>query len=252
LVRHLKHCSRGTNAPPRQKSCRQCVTAKGRCDLRRPNCGRCRTRSLECEFQKGDDKFPTNQPNLLGQLRDENESLNTDECSNTHSLVILQEGSAVAATSILDPNTYKARLRTLSSNWDNIPDGIAPELVISKQRRQAILGTPTVDTSSNILTRQITFFVIRVLRSWPRMMAENHSFQLPPMMHHLQFTNGLPVPLANCYTLVKMCLSYEEGSRELVNDTIVQEVKRLLREVCLNFSCISRAENLYSIVLTPS
>jgi hypothetical protein len=187
-----------------------------------------------------------------GQLRDESELLVTGELFNTHSLIISQDGYELSAASISTPNPQKNGQGTLSSSWGDVPDGIVPELVISKQRRRAILGSPNPDASSNILAKQTMFFVIRVLRSWPRMIADDHTCQHPPMVHHVQLTNGLPVPLANCYTLVKMWLSYEEGSRELVNNTIVQEVRRLLREVCINCACISKAEISNSIILTPN
>ncbi|ETS78237.1 hypothetical protein PFICI_10299 [Pestalotiopsis fici W106-1] len=44
--------------------------------------------------------------------------------------------------------------------------------------------------------------IFRVLRSWPRMLAKE--FQLPPIIHPLQFKEGTPRPLANCIALCKI------------------------------------------------
>jgi hypothetical protein len=74
------------------------------------------------------------------------------------------------------------------------------------------------------------YFIIRVLKSWPRGMAVHHTAHLPPIIHRLQLADGLPAPLANCFTLAKMWADRTEGSGELVQSTILHEVRRLLRE----------------------
>lgn len=76
-------------------------------------------------------------------------------------------------------------------------------------------------------------FIIRILKSWPRMMAAyDTAHLLPPFIHRLQLADGMPTSLADCYTLVRMWTGQEAESRGLVHQTILQEVRRLLREVC--------------------
>ncbi|KAI5782515.1 hypothetical protein FPQ18DRAFT_267421 [Pyronema domesticum] len=50
--RHTRRCrnKRPEDTIPRKKSCNHCATAKARCDQRRPNCTRCRTKGLGCQY----------------------------------------------------------------------------------------------------------------------------------------------------------------------------------------------------------
>jgi hypothetical protein len=248
LNRHSKRCLKSLRAPSRQKSCRQCITAKTRCDLQRPHCGRCQSRSIECGFQPG---TSTATPPQLSRERasadriqphDENELLyfaNADSSSPTTTLV--QEDSSTAATSISSSTLSEQNLETASRYYDNAPDDSVAELLSSKQRSQILLGTPHGIPSTDTLARHTMFFVIRVLRSWTRMMATNPTSWFPPIIHHLQLRHGLPISLAYCYTLVKMWIGHEHGSRELVHSTIIREIQRLLQEVCCTHVLTVRA-----------
>ena len=111
------------------------------------------------------------------------------------------------------------------------PKGFPPELVVSEERRQVLLGTAPGTPSSDIAVRHTMHFVIRVLKSWPRMMATHNTVQLPPPIHRLQVVDGVPTPLANCYALSKMWAEHTDGTRELVKNTILNEIQRLLSEV---------------------
>lgn len=105
------------------------------------------------------------------------------------------------------------------------------ELMISDNRRTVLLGTAHSRSSHGIIIRHTAHFVTRVLRSWLRMMATQHTSNLPPLIHALQLTESTPIPLANCYTLVKMWASHTKGSHELIQSTVYKEVRRLLQEV---------------------
>ncbi|KAI8631367.1 hypothetical protein F5Y19DRAFT_28121 [Xylariaceae sp. FL1651] len=50
LVRHAKKCSLEPTPSVRQKACRNCTTAKVRCDLQRPTCSRCSCRNIPCVY----------------------------------------------------------------------------------------------------------------------------------------------------------------------------------------------------------
>ncbi|KAL7944570.1 hypothetical protein V8C42DRAFT_325203 [Trichoderma barbatum] len=110
------------------------------------------------------------------------------------------------------------------------PEMIAPESIISSYRRQVLLSAARDTPNTDHVARHTMHFVIRVLRSWPRMMAAHDASHLPPMVHRLQLADGIPIPLANCYTLAKMWIAHSEGSRDLVQNTIHDEVRRLLRD----------------------
>lgn len=220
-------------APSRQKACRQCSSAKVRCDLRRPTCSRCQARSLPCQFVPRDPlaaplpaaiplPLPVNSDEELSSFQDNSEDDSTssfvslDECRSTRATT----DSLVSGPGIDSCGTH-----------DYVPEAIPPDLVVSKERRQIILGTAPNSPNSDVVVRHTMHFIIRVLKSWPRVMAAHHTAQLPPPIHRLQIVDGVPTPLANCYALAKMWAERTDGSRELVENTIVHEIQRLLREV---------------------
>lgn len=236
LVRHSKRCLHNFKIPTRQKSCRQCTSAKSRCDLQRPHCGRCQTRSLDCDFYLEDGTAIPLQSGVKNSLvehlkpRDQSEPLG--DVVSTSTLTSLHNSSTVATAASSCITTSESEFQKASRHWDDGPDGIAPELMCSRQRRQILLGTPHGTPSTDTLTRHTMCLAIKVLRSWPRMMAATHTSRFPPIIHHLQLLQGLPLPLAYCYTLVKMWFAHEINDRGFVNELMIKEVKRLLHEVC--------------------
>lgn len=73
--------------------------------------------------------------------------------------------------------------------------------------------------------------ILRVLRTWPSMLAEE--FQAPPLFHHTQLsTESLPPPMAHCITLAKMWHGQTDGSEKLVQNAVLSELETLLEQVC--------------------
>ncbi|KAK0609190.1 hypothetical protein DIS24_g12407, partial [Lasiodiplodia hormozganensis] len=113
---------------------------------------------------------------------------------------------------------------------------IAAGLVISPQRRQELLGTtgsPRSSSSRGGARQHTLHVVIRILKSWPRLMAMHGASpqHLPPMMHPVQLephADALPVPLANCFALTKLWATHTRATAQLVHDAATQEVQRLL------------------------
>lgn len=105
--------------------------------------------------------------------------------------------------------------------------------------------------------------ILRVLRSWPGMLAEG--FQTPPLFHHTQLpafweeTASSPVTpqLANCITITKMWHGQQPGAEQLVQDTILREVDSLLEGFSSSDEktqlCILQSLVIYTIlILSPS
>jgi hypothetical protein len=114
------------------------------------------------------------------------------------------------------------------------PD-VHPKLIISEQRKQELLGGRLTTPISDPAVKHTLHFVIRILKSWARSAAAGHVDQLPPIIHKAQLLNGTPIPLSNCFALTKMWFYNNTGSRKLVENTILQEVQRLIREVGVFF-----------------
>ena len=224
-MRHLKRCTEAAGAPSRQKACRQCSSTKVRCDLERPACGRCQARSLQCEFVRSSSAAPAATRLPLPSSGDEESSSFQDATPPPGSSDWSHSTRATTPPSI--PGSERERHET----HNHTPGVVQPELINLNERRQALPGTAPGTPSSDFAVRSTTRFVTRVLKSWPRLMAAHHTAQLPPPIHRLQVAEGVPTPLANCYALAKMWAGHTEGSRELVQKTLLQEIRRLPDEV---------------------
>jgi hypothetical protein len=106
-------------------------------------------------------------------------------------------------------------------------DSSPPELIPLSSGPLPRLGAEEV-TNSAALANHSMELIFRVLRSWPRMLAED--FQLPPIFHstHITPNKTLPAPLANCITLAKMWHGQCEGAEEMVRKTILRELDSIV------------------------
>ncbi|KAJ5679366.1 hypothetical protein N7462_007610 [Penicillium macrosclerotiorum] len=95
--------------------------------------------------------------------------------------------------------------------------------------------------------------IFRVLRTWPKMLAEE--FQVPPLFHPSQIipTKKLPQPLANCITLAKTWHGQCAGSEELVRKTIMRELDSIVDQPeqldGVDLVAVLQAIVIYAIIL---
>jgi hypothetical protein len=246
LVRHAKRCYRNEKPLPRRKACQQCATSKARCDLGRPTCGRCQARSTTCEFAVGLKDGPRMLQHPAPEERQVSPVRSRRQPESFEYLSVENEwlyGSASASSSELSPAAsliHQTNVPTLSTTPEIDPPagpdegsgrpGVSFDRIFSESRHQSLLGEST-PSGGEILTSRATHFMLRVLKSWPRMMAMHGPDLLPPLIHKLQLANGIPGPLANCYTLVNIWSAGADTNPDLVRDSIVQEIRRLLSEV---------------------
>jgi hypothetical protein len=169
--------------------------SKLRCNLQRPTCSRCQSRSIECQyFSQNQEQLPT-------------------------------------------PPAHEDQQQHQKQGQDQRTPSVSPspDLALTPDRKRVLLGQPGTP-NTQMVVRHTVQYVVRLLRVWPRMLASySTTGHLPPIVHHLQLTNGMPAPLANCCTLVRMWADHSEGgSRTLVKSTIIEEIRRLFREVSKN------------------
>jgi hypothetical protein len=228
LIRHLrKKCNQPQLQTLRRKACTQCVADKTRCSLKRPSCSRCSLRQVPCEYP-----YPTPDSSITSiSPPPGREEINSDPPIQGEASVILPE-VVVAQTAVLpessapaaSANVFDTVFPSDSCTWDLSLSGeinslIAPRrdslaLVLNDSDHiftsdilgdisTALVPVPKRTLDSALLNHSMEF-IFRVLRSWPRMLAEE--FQTPPLIHHTHIADSkrLPTPLANCFTLVKM------------------------------------------------
>ncbi|KAL5390442.1 hypothetical protein PMIN06_007974 [Paraphaeosphaeria minitans] len=239
LVRHTHRCVQNLEAPSRQKSCGQCIVAKARCDLQRPQCGRCLSRGVQCEFEPvGGAQAPrlNNEVMTPAEHQQLHEGEEVSACSprNISTTIVpisLPESTSTRTGSILKSFPYESGLHPPRS-WFDTQEDVAPEVIASRQRSQLLLGTPHGTLSTSAVAHHAMFHVVRVLRSWPRMMARYGlgSFQLPPIIHHIQLKEGLPISFLSGIALSKMWLESEGRDRDVAYHLTLKEVNTWLRE----------------------
>lgn len=119
-------------------------------------------------------------------------------------------------------------------------------LVPSEERRRVLLGAAPGTPNSSSVAMHTANFVIRVLKSWARLVATHHVYELPPFIHRLQLSGdrSIPTPLVNCFTIVKMWSEHTQGSMGLVESTVLLEMQRLLREVSKTYSATAPKRHL--------
>ncbi|KAL4881923.1 hypothetical protein BJY04DRAFT_187669 [Aspergillus karnatakaensis] len=247
LIRHLrKKCNQPQPQSIRRKACSQCVTDKTRCNLDRPTCSRCSLRQIPCHYP-----YPTPEPsNSPSPESDEQEvapqapPLGVSEAPRT--TAVLTEPPAAPS-----PNLFET-LFPDPSNWDlTVPIDLNPFFSPRRDSTAVVLSEaaqiystdsiggpstalvspkPPVDAPSPAMLHHSMEFIFRVLRTWPKMLADE--FQTPPLIHHshLKHSGSLPRPLANCFTLVRMWHGQCQGAGDMVNRLIEAEVDNLLNK----------------------
>ncbi|KAL2813047.1 hypothetical protein BDW59DRAFT_35202 [Aspergillus cavernicola] len=247
LIRHLrKKCNQPQPQTVRRKACTQCVTDKTRCNLKRPSCSRCSMRQIPCHYIY----HPDSSSSLLSPEKDETSpTLQVDPSvlPKASGTPVLQEPQTPADSSSLfdllfsDPSNWDLTLANefnpfLSPRRDStalIPNQtehmFSSDLIedFSTALRPPTPKTNTESPAAALATHSMEF-IFRVLRSWPRMLAED--FQTPPIIHHTQIADSMALPqtLANCITLVKMWHGQCQGAEAMVHRLIVSEVDTLL------------------------
>lgn len=225
-MRHLRrNCNQPRPQSIRRKSCSRCAADKVRCNLKRPSCSRCSTRQIICQY-------PTSSPDSSDSPPPEREDsasvlqTQTVDSSGMFEGLIpdLNPWDILDTTAFLSPPRDSAALVPSDNAHVYLPD-LMNEIPSS-------LSLPrSTESPAAALANHSMQLIFRVLRSWPRMLAEG--FQTPPFMHHSHIadTKSLPQPLATCFTLVKMWHGQCKGAEDMVHQLVIKEVNNLLTKV---------------------
>lgn len=239
----------------RRKSCQDCTVAKTRCDLKRPTCSRCSARQTSCQYAAAADTPPDSEDGL-----NDNDSLQKDvtrsfggvgmettRADQTSEALIANldafESTAANLSTIFGPDCglFDPNLNPSLNLFDNF-DASIPNSQLSVIRaggnQTALSILPSTATTPS-LVRHSMEFILRVLRTWPRMMAKG--VQLPPMIHPTQSPSVTKSKwLSNCYTIVKMWFGQCPGTSEIVQGTVKREMEEIMSTVCPLLRLISK------------
>lgn len=102
-----------------------------------------------------------------------------------------------------------------------------------RAEQHALSVLPSIATTP-VLVRHSMEILLRVLRTWPRMLAKGT--QTPPLIHESQVKEGkLRKSMANCFTLARMWDGQYPGAADIVGETIKKEVYGIMETVSFHF-----------------
>ncbi|TFK54876.1 hypothetical protein OE88DRAFT_1653418 [Heliocybe sulcata] len=257
-----------SRAPPRKKACQNCTTAKTRCDLQRPTCLRCHTRGITCHYSvpPPDMDHQHRDSRSNGPLDYSSHAVSAERSSITDTFPTSPAACAFPSSSsspslFSDSNTGSSGLFYRHEEIEASPYPPNPELpsqtpsteeshhVILAPANLSFLDMELVSSidSSRIRNRWLdqilasadqkpkhisplaVNYISRVFKTYPKMML--HPGGLPPIIHPMQAEGSeIPVPLANCLSLVRMWENRARGSDGITTQTIKWEMERLFRE----------------------
>jgi hypothetical protein len=226
-------------ALPRKKACNQCTKAKVRCGLERPTCRRCQSRDVPCNYFGP----PTRQS--LGKSA--STGINATELEQPIApRSCLFSAATPGDDALLNPGNGQSLSQELHSHnaefrgprkktadyqidfryIDLIP--VTDSASIRNRWLQSFL--PETGQRAKILPLRTVQYLSCVFRSYSRRLLRPGCF--PPFIHPLQMVGGeLPLPLANCVSLLRMWVGREYGSDVLIAGTVKGEMQRLFEEV---------------------
>ncbi|KAI1422016.1 hypothetical protein F5Y12DRAFT_765194 [Xylaria sp. FL1777] len=119
LVRHVRGCTLEPRPSARQKSCRNCIIAKSRCDLQRPECSRCNSRNIPCAYAR---------PARAMGSRDYGHTVNSDSVTSANrdldsgcSLINPELSLTANATTIAASDTSGTAYADCVANFTSLP-----------------------------------------------------------------------------------------------------------------------------------
>jgi len=96
--------------------------------------------------------------------------------------------------------------------------------------RDRLLWNPGPSGSTPPLVKQSMQTLLRVIKTWPKMLAKG--LQTPPMIHFSHADpNTVLQPMANCIAIAKMWAGQSDGATKIIHQTIIQEMRWLFDQV---------------------
>lgn len=265
LKRHGYYCrSRKAGPIARSRSCIACVKRKARCDNKRPECSRCMSKGIRCQY-------PAKSLGGVGNQAQNREDVPAKGQQTTPSLVIdAPEIESLLGTTggdaLLVPELEPVSPKGAYFAWDDPNINFAefldahtmaeavpyswfrqPSSFGQQTFQQAISSfnapAPAISTSSlrslhqrpkpRVGTQRIANLILYNLKSYPLMMMRHNT--LPPFIHprlvSFDFEKDSLEPLTNCISLVHMISSGMQSSRKLFWKNVRMECERLSAEV---------------------
>lgn len=173
-------------------------------------------------------------PNGQG-MPDQNVPVASENSSN-HSTPLSTNAPSCASTKLSNRTIDTAATSNQSpkdSDYHEQTGQLVPDADFSLIRDRWLYPYIEPSPLSYALREQSMFYLCRVFRTYPRMMARRE--RLPPMIHPMQASQEMPLPLKNCFSITRMWEGGAEEASSLVQGTIEREMERLFAEVSISY-----------------
>lgn len=198
LSRHLKRCLSDIPALPRRKACKKCSASKTRCNLGRPECSRCLSSGIQCEYDRS----------------------TSDDDQSGSSLNLARLQSRYAIVDLPTPSTE-------DNSVDFNPFACPPH----REMWSDVLGRsnyPTLGSEPGSVV--VVTFVLRVLKTYPRMCESGRP---PPFIHPSHLGKGTRTPLENCIRVLSGLKDSTLRNDPIIHQDASNEIIALLAGVSL-------------------
>ncbi|KAL3464800.1 hypothetical protein BJX64DRAFT_253803 [Aspergillus heterothallicus] len=219
----------------RQKVCRQCATAKARCERRRDtgSCVRCAQRALSCSYTRGEGD--------VGRVVSNGETVQEHQpatpCSLSSTSVPTSEGNpeiqyhnpntARAAPEFTVASDVAARDPAIDESNDDLDFSslnlICPINADDIQNRWIQAYIPVPNQQVKNYPSGVAKFIYRTLKSYAA--AAVHARGTLPFIHHKQIGPQLAgSPLSTCLSLVQICANQIPGGQSAAAEILQREM----------------------------
>ncbi|KAJ3564347.1 hypothetical protein NPX13_g7876 [Xylaria arbuscula] len=208
--RHLAYCRRTAGKPKKRKrSCRECHRAKAKCSFE-PQCTRCISKRLVCEYEKNATPLASSQPSK--ELQD---SPTPDPAEST------SPSDATPSDATTSPDSASSYI---APNYDRLTQ------IAHLQRR----NTPPRHVSelrTDPKHQANAQFLIETLRSVPYMMSRRETF--PCFLYGQWHKPELPVTFTNCMRICELYIARNSNpyGREVFYSAVREEGRRFMQEL---------------------
>ncbi|CAM1510060.1 Fc.00g003950.m01.CDS01 [Cosmosporella sp. VM-42] len=243
-------------ATSRQKACKQCSSAKARCDRKTGGCSRCAQRGLSCTYLQDrspgtsvqnvisvariEPFSPTSSSNTLRETDGLLSDLERELLSRDHDTPSTQEHMIDDTSINFRPVVVTKTHISVDPSFNTAPnvpgetetfDFTGLQLVcpinaddISNRWLNSFIPTPG-QTIKNYPPK-VASFIYRILKSYTTVAVRGRG--VPPFVHYLQTTTlQANPPLSTCLSLARMCDKPLPGSESAVAEVIQREMNNL-------------------------
>ena len=203
-------------APPRRKSCLNCVKGKRRCDAAVPQCQRCASKGLACDYLGASQSAPVSGP--MSCLGPEDGDLR----SNTPGFLIDDNFETLNSTDLNSGMGLLPFIPEQDLNWSELPNMGDMEGYVNAMPNPIELGDDHVISGAIYQSRVV--FVSQQFKTYPGMF---HRRGQTPFIHRHMYDEHTPTVIYDALSSCALYCGKNKDNESLVFGDISRKVRQL-------------------------